>query len=98
MLKRFPPYSGMRLSINVTFAPKSTRRRARFDPIRPTPPVMRTLAPEKVDPVMSKSRRFATYHQDSDLDFLSRINPENSKLAAGLRQGPVPSVKEASTR
>ncbi len=44
MLNRLPPYSGIRLSSTVTSAPSSTRRCARLDPMKPTPPVINTLA------------------------------------------------------
>src|SRR5438876_11981157 len=47
MLKRLPPYSGIRLSTNVTFARKATSCRASEEPMNPRPPVIRTLAPEK---------------------------------------------------
>src|SRR6266850_2187986 len=48
MLNKLPPYSGMRLSTSVTCAPNSTRRRARLEPIKPSPPVMRMFRPSKV--------------------------------------------------
>src|SRR3954454_20805581 len=47
MLKRLPPYSGIMASTRVTFAPPSTRRRARVDPIKPSPPVIITRLPRK---------------------------------------------------
>src|SRR5438128_958711 len=45
MLKRLPPYSGIMASTRVTRAPASTRRSARFEPMNPRPPVIRTRAP-----------------------------------------------------
>ena len=45
ILKRLPPYSGIRLSTRVTFAANETRVRARDEPIKPSPPVMRTTLP-----------------------------------------------------
>src|SRR6266446_318423 len=50
MLKGFPPYSAIKLSTSVTFAPRSTRRRASDEPMKPSPPVTRTSAPEKILP------------------------------------------------
>jgi len=46
-LRRLPPYSGMRLSMIVTSAPWRTSARARFEPMKPSPPVMRTRFPVK---------------------------------------------------
>src|SRR5262249_51725423 len=46
-LKRFPPYSGTRLSTRTTRAPAPTKRCARTEPIKPRPPVMRTFLPAK---------------------------------------------------
>src|SRR5438874_895000 len=48
ILKRFPPYSGIKLSTRVTFAPISTRRRATAEPMKPSPPVTRTSEAAKM--------------------------------------------------
>ena len=47
MLKRFPPYSGIMASTSVTLAPSLTSRMARFEPMKPRPPVINTRAPAK---------------------------------------------------
>src|SRR5437764_4598795 len=47
MLKRFAPYSGIIASTRVTRAPHPTRRMARLDPMKPSPPVISTRAPRK---------------------------------------------------
>ena len=41
-LKRLPPYFGMSESTSSTRAPMVTSRRARLEPMKPSPPVMRT--------------------------------------------------------
>ena len=41
-LCRLPPYWGIRLSASVTSAPSVSSRRARFEPMKPRPPVMST--------------------------------------------------------
>src|SRR5262245_61870609 len=41
-LNGLPPYSGTRLSMSSTSAPRSTSRRARLDPMKPSPPVTTT--------------------------------------------------------
>src|SRR5436309_536719 len=43
MLNRLPPYSGIRLSTSVTSAWCSASRRARFEPRKPRPPVIKTF-------------------------------------------------------
>src|SRR5690242_18080977 len=47
MLRRLPPYSGISESTRNTFAPSATSRRASAEPMKPAPPVMSTLLPEK---------------------------------------------------
>src|SRR5689334_9031412 len=47
-LASLPPYPSIMASQSVTRAPCSTSRRARFDPMKPSPPVTRTRAPERV--------------------------------------------------
>src|SRR5713101_1860385 len=42
MLNNRPPCSGTRLSTSSTFVPSATRRRARLEPMKPSPPVMST--------------------------------------------------------
>ena len=46
-LNRLPPYSGIKLSIIVTFASSSTSLIAKFEPIKPAPPVIKTFFPLK---------------------------------------------------
>src|SRR5712691_3092243 len=46
MLKRLPPYSGIKESTRTTSAaPRVSRRRARLLPMNPSPPVTRTRSP-----------------------------------------------------
>ena len=45
MFARLPPYSGISESTSATSAPSSTRRRARFEPMKPSPPVISTRLP-----------------------------------------------------
>src|ERR1039458_5995849 len=45
MLNRLPPYSGIRLSTSKTLAFSPTSRRARLEPIKPRPPVIRMFFP-----------------------------------------------------
>ena len=47
-LRRLPPCCGKRLSTMVTLAPSRRSARARFEPMKPRPPVMRTFFPPKV--------------------------------------------------
>src|SRR5262249_41912323 len=42
MLKRLPPYSGIRLSTSNTRAPIEVSRRAKFEPMNPSAPVINT--------------------------------------------------------
>src|SRR5437762_6544519 len=47
-IKQLPPYSGIKLSTSVTFAPKAKRRWASVEPTEPRPPVTSTSDLEKM--------------------------------------------------
>src|SRR5215470_4440303 len=60
ILKRLPPYSGMRESTRTTSAaPRVSRRRARLLPMNPSPPVTSTRSPRNdsgiIDPLLRRS-------------------------------------------
>src|SRR6267143_6414720 len=64
VLNKLPPYSGTRLSTRVTLAPKSSRRRARFEPMKPRPPVMRTrLFAKEFCSISAGLHRFDRFHE-----------------------------------
>src|SRR5687767_9309059 len=89
ILNRLPPYSGVRLSISVTFTPRSTRLAARLDPIKPSPPVIRAFFPKSFT---SKISSFSTFNNDQiglfdssiRIDFQVEVSPSDNAAFAVL--------------
>src|SRR5579863_5578378 len=50
ILKRLPPYSGIRLSTSSTRAPSAARRCASVEPMKPSPPVIKMRFSRKTPP------------------------------------------------
>src|SRR5262252_4617654 len=84
MLKRLPPYSGIRLSTSNTRAPIEVSRRAKFEPMNPSAPVINTRRPANA-PSRSTIRSFR-------YSVASRLNPGLEKC--GLGQAPTSAKSE----
>src|SRR6266508_3418144 len=84
MLKRLPPYSGIRLSTSNTRAPREGSRRAKFEPMNPSAPVINTRRSANA-PSSSTIRSFRH-------SVASRLNLSLEKC--GLGQAPTSAKSE----